>query len=329
MVTRLIRPRLLLSAAALGAALFIGYATAQDAPFYDLPETHWAYDSVRELAELGVVTGYPDGRFDGTRATTRYEVAVVAARLLDYVDEVVGVAGERPQLTTAAADLGDAPLEQRVRALESALEGAASLVYARRLEARVITLEAALDVQDTAQGDTSLPSATEPEDDAVALPQAAAEVAAATPIALAAGQLTEIRFSSRPDYAFFVGISPGVVSTAGDVYLSVQAGYDALIGPVGPAARLTFNGGNRELRVTLDALAKADLLVDELKLYGGLGFGTTVRPDGGSLLLEAPFGGEYFITPRVSLFLQLTTSYGFIPISNVDAELSTGLNLHF
>ncbi len=329
MVTRLTRLKLLLSAAALGAALTIGCATAQDAPFYDLPETHWAYDSVRELAELGVVTGYPDGRFDGTRATTRYEVAVVAARLLDYVDEVVGAAGERPQLTSAAADLGDAPLAERVRALEAALEGAASLTYARRLEARVTALETALNVQDTTQDDT-LPSQTEPEDDAVALPQnAGAEVAAATPIALAAGQLAEIRFSSRPDYPFFVGISPGVVSTAGDVYLSVQAGYDALIGPVGPAARLTFNGGNRELRVTLDALAKADLLVDALKLYGGLGFGTTVRPDGGSLLLEAPFGGEYFITPRVSLFLQLTTSYGFIPISNVDAELSTGLNLRF
>lgn len=321
MKTRLtqLRPLLTrLTVSALSAAFALGSAAgAQDAPFYDLPETHWAYNSVRDLAELGVLTGYPDGRFDGTRATTRYEVAVVAARLLDYVDDAAGVAG----------DGDNAPLAARVRALETALEGATPVAYTRRLEARIVALEAALSTQE----DDSLPAVAGSGDKAVTLsPEAAANVSEATAITLGAGQdLVEIRFSGRPAYPFFVGISPGVVSTAGDVYLSVQAGYDALLGPVGPAARLTFNGGNRELRVSVDALAKADLLVDELKLYGGLGFGGTVRPGGGSLLLEAPFGGEYFITERVGLFLQLTTSYGFTPINDVDAELSTGINLRF
>jgi len=314
--------RLALVRASVLSAALLGTAGAQGAPFYDLSETHWAYESVRDLAELGILTGYPDGRFDGTRATTRYEVAVVAARLLDYVNEVEGEAG------TAS---GGEPLAARVAALEvalnDALTGATSLDYTRRLEARVAALERTLSVQQAEDIPIPTEAAT---DDTVALPtDASAEVAEAAPIALDAGPLVEVRFSRRPEHPFFVGISPGVVSTAGDVYLSVQAGYDALLGPVGPAARLTFNGGLRELRFSVDALAKADLLLDTLKLYGGLGLGATVRPGGGSLLLEAPFGGEYFVTKRVSLFLQLTTSYGFAPISDVDAELSTGINLRF
>ena len=63
------------------AAAFWPVAAAQELPFYDLPTDHWAYESVRNLAELGVLQGYPDGRFDGTRAVTRYELATVAARL--------------------------------------------------------------------------------------------------------------------------------------------------------------------------------------------------------------------------------------------------------
>ena len=314
------------------SVFLLGSAGAQNPSFYDLDSTHWAYESVRELADLGILTGYPDGRFDGTRATTRYEVAVVAARLLEYVDQATGSGGSREGVSG-----GGEPLAARVQALETALSGAASLEYTRSLEARLVVLEQALNVQtdDVQTGVQVQPSAAQTgdtpspaTDDAVSLPGANAEVTDATPITLSAPS-AEIRFSSRPDYPFFVGISPGVVSTAGDVYLGVQAGYDALLGPVGPAARLTFNGGNRELRLSLDALAKADLLLDTLKLYGGLGVGTTVRPDGGSLLLEAPFGGEYFITERVSLFLQLTTSYGFAPINNVDAELTTGINLRF
>jgi hypothetical protein len=304
---------------ALGSGL-LAQGAAQQLPFYDLAETHWAYESVSELAELGILTGYPDGRFDGTRATTRYEVAVVAARLLDHMN----AAG-----ATSAQGADAAPgnmVTERVAALEAALDDTAALEYTRRLEARVVALEAALNAQDAS---LSLPAAMEAE--AVPLSSGArADVTEATSITLAQGQdLVEIRFSERPEHPFYIGISPGVVSTAGDVYLSVQAGYDALIGPVGPAAHLTFNGGNRELRVGVDALAKADLLVNTLKLYGGLGIGGTVRPGGGSFLLEAPFGGEYLITPRVGLFLQLTTSYSFAPLNEVDAELSTGINVRF
>jgi len=302
---------------ALGAALAqpLPEGAVQGAPegFYDLSETHWAYDAVTELTELGILTGYPDGRFDGTRTPTRYELAVVAARLVDYIGSVEGVTRGDAGLAGAAA-LQNVPFEARVARLEAALEDATPLSYTRRLEARVARLEAALSGTEARSVEGGAGTLTNDEElREIVLP-------------LAKG---EVRFGTRPAYPFYVGISPGVVSTAGDVYLSVQAGYDNLVGAVGPAARLTFNGGNRELRLSVDALAKLDALVEELKLYGGLGLGATVRPSGGSFLLEAPFGTEYLVTERVGLFLQLTTSYSFAPVNDVDAELMTGINLRF
>ena len=299
--------------------VFPAPVAAQNAPFYDLPENHWAYNSVRELANLGILTGYPDGRFDGTRAATRYEVSVIAARLLEYASGNIPTSGG-----TAAA------LSKRLGTVENALRNATALAYTQRLETRISALETALNIQS--------PPPSVPE----AAASSAAEDAALTPStpsgkgntsptkdSLTGLRLVDIRFSVRPDYPFYVGISPGVISTAGDVYLGVQAGYDGLVGPLGPVTRLTFNGGNRELRFSADVLAKAELLVNELRVYGGLGLGGTMRPEGNSLLLEAPFGGEYALTPRVGLFVQLITSYGFAPVSNIDAELSSGINLRF
>lgn len=314
----LLKPRRL--ASTLGAALLLSLtvgATAQEATFYDLSESHWAYDAVSRLTELGILTGYPDERFDGTRAATRYEVAVVASRLLDTLG------------STPATGALDTDLSEQIEALETALEGAASFAYTRRLEARIVALEASLNTQ--TESDT-FPAEMENEAEATSLPPTADSATPLTPTTAQSdgnGLGLSLELSRRPRYPFYVGVSPGVVSTAGDVYLSLQTGFDGLVGPVGPAFRLTFSGGERELRFSLDALAKADLLVEELKLYAGFGLGATLRPDGESVLLEAPFGGEFFITDRASLFLQLTTTYGFAPISDVGSELSTGINLRF
>ena len=313
MTVKRLRPQLI--AWAIGAAFLapvLAPVKAQNAPFYDLPETHWAYNSVRKLADLGILTGYPDGRFDGTRAATRYEVSVVAARLLEYASGNIPTSGGTAQA-----------LSERLGTVENALRNASSLAYTRRLETRISALETALNLKNPVP-------AAQNENDTAALTTTA--TTPATPLSstgFAGLRLVDIRFSVRPEHPFFIGISPGVVSTAGDVYLSVQAGYDGLIGPVGPTARLTFNGGSNELRFSVDVVSKADLIVNELRVYGGLGVGATMRPSGDSVLLEAPFGAEYAITPRVGLFVQLITSYGFEPVSNVGAELSSGINLRF
>src|SRR5688572_17336828 len=71
-------------------ALLPGAVQAQGrGPFDDVPQGHWAYDAVTDLAKRGVFTGYPDGTFKGKRALTRYEFAVALQRLLTEVQRMI------------------------------------------------------------------------------------------------------------------------------------------------------------------------------------------------------------------------------------------------
>lgn len=54
------------------------------APFQDVPEGHWAEDSIERVQEDGVLQGRGKS-FEGQRPTTRYELAAVAARLLEKI----------------------------------------------------------------------------------------------------------------------------------------------------------------------------------------------------------------------------------------------------
>lgn len=65
-------------------------------PFSDLPEeSHWALDAIRMLAALGIIEGYPDGTYKGTQPATRYEVALIVARALEYLDRDIRKMSER------------------------------------------------------------------------------------------------------------------------------------------------------------------------------------------------------------------------------------------
>ncbi|MCA9793553.1 MAG: S-layer homology domain-containing protein, partial [Candidatus Eremiobacteraeota bacterium] len=55
--------------------------------FPDVPDNHWAKDAVAALAAKGLVEGYPDGTFKGDRAASRYEVAMIVARLLAKMEQ--------------------------------------------------------------------------------------------------------------------------------------------------------------------------------------------------------------------------------------------------
>ena len=57
--------------------------TAQAAnPFSDVLAGHWAYESVAQLADAGVIEGYDGESFRGDRLMTRYEMAQVVARAM-------------------------------------------------------------------------------------------------------------------------------------------------------------------------------------------------------------------------------------------------------
>jgi len=87
--------------AGLGLALIVaGNAGAQERardPFPDVPPAHWARDAVRQLAQRGIVSGYPDGRFGGSRAMARYEAALGLAQFHQEVERLMtGTPGRPP-----------------------------------------------------------------------------------------------------------------------------------------------------------------------------------------------------------------------------------------
>ena len=63
-------------------------AHAQAASFPDVSANHWAYQAVQDLAAKGYVKGYPDGKFLGGRAMTRYEFATVIDRIVQTVSDL-------------------------------------------------------------------------------------------------------------------------------------------------------------------------------------------------------------------------------------------------
>ncbi|MEC9488269.1 MAG: S-layer homology domain-containing protein [Halanaerobium sp.] len=53
----------------------------------DVSPGHWAYDSVKYLVEQGYFSLYEDGTFRGNQPVSRYELAVILARILNNIDE--------------------------------------------------------------------------------------------------------------------------------------------------------------------------------------------------------------------------------------------------
>lgn len=59
-------------------------------PFVDVPEGHWAYEAIQKMADRGFIEGYPDGTFQGKKPITRYEMAIIIARLVDSLEAKIG-----------------------------------------------------------------------------------------------------------------------------------------------------------------------------------------------------------------------------------------------
>lgn len=58
-------------------------------PFSDVPFSHWAYDAVNKLAAKGILQGYPDGTYKGEKHVTRYALAMVTAKMLANVEQML------------------------------------------------------------------------------------------------------------------------------------------------------------------------------------------------------------------------------------------------
>lgn len=63
--------------------------------FIDVPAEHWAVEDLKYLVEYGVITGLPNGAFNGDKALTRYSAAAMVARALRLMEN-------NPNLVTKA-----------------------------------------------------------------------------------------------------------------------------------------------------------------------------------------------------------------------------------
>ena len=73
--------------AVLAATAMLGVTTAFAAnPFSDVTPDSWAYQSVSQLANAGIINGYPDGTFKGQKDITRFEMAQMIAKAMANQD---------------------------------------------------------------------------------------------------------------------------------------------------------------------------------------------------------------------------------------------------
>lgn len=73
------------------AAMILATAAIASAnPFSDVPASHWAYDAVNSMAEKGIVQGFPNGTFKGNQNVTRYQLAMITAKMIANVEQLGG-----------------------------------------------------------------------------------------------------------------------------------------------------------------------------------------------------------------------------------------------
>lgn len=63
----------------------------------DVPANHWAYPAVQDLISKGLINNYPNGKFLGERTLTRYEMASLLKRMLDYLAKAPVKIVEQPK----------------------------------------------------------------------------------------------------------------------------------------------------------------------------------------------------------------------------------------
>ncbi|MCI7330072.1 MAG: porin [Selenomonadaceae bacterium] len=95
---------------ALTAALVVGAASttfAASNPFTDVPQGHWAYDAVAQLAQDGVIEGYGDSTFQGDKNITRYEMAQMVAKAMAKENSGNVSAADKAAIDKLAAEFHD------------------------------------------------------------------------------------------------------------------------------------------------------------------------------------------------------------------------------
>lgn len=333
-----VRPTMIV---ALFAVLSAGPAVAQELPtgaqslapdrYLDVPEDHWAADAIRRLSRLGILTGYPDETFRGQQQATRYELAVVAARLLDILAESLAELGLEPPFRDGGA--GEAELLQRVQRVEEAL-AADRDERLGELEARIVALEHL--VAALLEGDLTAPGVAD-SDSGGAGGAVRAEtrppLAGIDPSATNAdGQSVDsetgvVTAGGASRYDFWTGVAVGYPFPA-NVHLGLREPWPALSFRAG----VGLTGGNAfglELTAIYSLPAAPDSL---LQPYLAAGFDLTLGEAGGARAL-ALGGLDIRLSPapteRSFIFLEVGPAFPLGDEGNVEVVGRAGLGLRF
>jgi peptidoglycan hydrolase CwlO-like protein len=97
------------------AAASVGFS--QGAPS-DVPKDHWAYHAIDELFKVGLLVGYPDGQFRGTRPVTRYELAAS----IDSLTRMQETAAKKFDIPTQTPNAELDKLRQNLQSLQAELD---------------------------------------------------------------------------------------------------------------------------------------------------------------------------------------------------------------
>lgn len=130
--------------------LLIGLPATAAPLFPDVPDQHWVQDAVAKLAARGLVEGYPDGTFKGDRATSRWELAMMVARLLQKMEgrhstfatraelQEIGKLAEALREELDALGIRVTDLEEKTALLDRRVTELERITFYGQLDARVV-----------------------------------------------------------------------------------------------------------------------------------------------------------------------------------------------
>lgn len=305
----------------------------------DVSADHWAREAVALLIRRGIIMGYPDGTFRGNGTLTRYEAAMVFARLIDTgllnspaspftpedrdvltrgVQELrtqLATVTERTNTLTTDVDL----LQQRLSAAEAALAQVISVAATRAevdaLAARVPTT-AAVNAQLATKADTATVDALAARVAQLEAARPEPAPAATAPAAPTPATLPDVTF--RPDPEPRLSLGGGVERGLGS-----GTGYNAAIEYRDAIGGLNLRGSGMLSTATqsyglqVHAVKPFGTSATMLRPYIGAGVGMLVSPDVttktgvtdtyGSALL----GAAYNFTDTMKLYTEVDGRYFF------------------
>lgn len=332
---RSLRVFLLSAACMLSASFgFAQVAALNPAPprFPDVPPGFYAEEAINIAVRSGVIVGRTDGTFDGRANLTRYEAAIIIARLLTlYGNDIAAIYDDLDVLREAIEELQDlySDLELQIQNLRDALDGKADQGQVDDLADRVGALEDAVaDLREAGIAGPPGPPGPRGPSGLQGPPGPAGPQGPPGP----QGPTGEVVREDEP-LTTLEAEGPTLQPERGDFYIGVGAAYDFidrtpirfqlgqdnLVGNFG--ARLSVDYG-RQSPLSQGTLAIAGHVIYTLDItrrlsgYAGAGVGYQFNladfceaSDG--VFVGALLGAEYGVSGSISAFAELSVDYYF------------------